>query len=79
MGTNLDIELKVRIKPEMRDQIDAVVATRPDGTNRSDIVREALSLHLAEELQKSGKKQLREAKSEFSKAAKAIIGRIPKR
>lgn len=79
MGTNLDIELKIRIKQEMRDQLDAVVASRPDGTNRSDIVREALSLHLAEELQKSGKKQLRQAKAEFSKAAKAMIGRIPKR
>ena len=72
MGTNLDIELKVRIKPEMRDQIDAVVASRPDGTNRSDIVREALSLHLAEQLEQSGKSDLR-------KAAKAIKSSFGKR
>lgn len=72
MGTNLDIELKVRIKPEMRDQIDAVVASRPDGTNRSDIVREALSLHLAEQLEHSGKSDLR-------KAAKAIKNSLGKR
>lgn len=61
MGTNLDIELKVRITPDMSDQIDAVVASRPDGTNRSDIVREALSLHLADNLHQSGKDDLKKA------------------
>lgn len=72
MGTNLDIELKVRITPDMRDQIDAVVASRPDGTNRSDIVREALSLHLADNLHQSGK-------DDFKKAAASIVRRLGKR
>jgi Arc/MetJ-type ribon-helix-helix transcriptional regulator len=61
MGTNLDIELKVRISPAMSQQIDALVASRPDGTNRSDIVREALSLHLAHQLHKSGQRDLKYA------------------
>jgi Arc/MetJ-type ribon-helix-helix transcriptional regulator len=61
MGTTLDKELKIRISPAMCDQIDAVVARRPEGTNRSDIVREALSLHLADELHKSGKDDLGKA------------------
>lgn len=50
MGTNLDIELKVRITEAMSRQIDAVVARRIDGTNRSDIVREAITLHLGNQL-----------------------------
>jgi len=72
MGTNLDIELKVRITPEMSEQIDAVVASRPDGTNRSDIVREALSLHLADQLHQSGKDDLK-------RAADSIKRRLGKR
>lgn len=73
MGTNgLDIELKVRITPAMSRQIDSVVASRPDGTNRSDIVREALSLHLADQLHQSGK-------DDFKKAASSIKSRLGKR
>jgi Arc/MetJ-type ribon-helix-helix transcriptional regulator len=72
MGTNLDIELKVRITPEMSEHIDAVVASRPDGTNRSDIVREALSLHLADQLHQSGKDDLK-------RAADSIKRRLGKR
>ena len=72
MGTNLDIELKVRITPDMSNQIDAVVASRPDGTNRSDIVREALSLHLADQLHQSGKDDLK-------RAADSIKRRLGKR
>lgn len=72
MGTNLEIELKVRISEAMSQQIDRVVATRTEGVNRSDIVREALAMHLADHLHQSGKDDLR-------KAAQAIKGRIPKR
>lgn len=72
MGTSLDIELKVRISEAMSQQIDRVVATRTEGVNRSDIVREALTMHLADQLHQSGKDDLR-------KAAQAIKGRIPKR
>lgn len=72
MGTSLDIELKVRITPAMSKQIDALVASRPDGTNRSDIVREALSLHLADNLHQSGKDDLK-------KAANTIKSRLRKR
>ena len=72
MGTNLDIELKVRISEAMSRQIDAVVAGRHEGVNRSDIVREALAMHLADQLHQSGKDDLR-------KAAQAIKGGIPKR
>ena len=72
MGTNLDIELKVRISEAMSAQIDRVVSSRTEGVNRSDIVREALSMHLADQLHESGKEDLR-------KAARAIKGRIPKR
>lgn len=56
----------------MSTQIDKVVSTRPEGVNRSDIVREALAMHLADQLHQSGKDDLR-------KAAQAIKGRIPKR
>jgi Arc/MetJ-type ribon-helix-helix transcriptional regulator len=69
MGTSLDIEMKVRITPAMSEQIDAVVASRPDGTNRSDIVREALSLHLADQLHESGK-------DDFKRAANSIKRRL---
>lgn len=72
MGTNLDIELKVRISEAMSAQIDRVVSRRTEGVNRSDIVREALAMHLADQLHESGK-------DDFRKAAQAIIGRIPKR
>jgi Arc/MetJ-type ribon-helix-helix transcriptional regulator len=61
MGTTLDKELKIRISPAMCDQIDAVVARRPEGTNRSDIVREALSLHLADQLHEMGRADLKKA------------------
>jgi Arc/MetJ-type ribon-helix-helix transcriptional regulator len=57
----LDKELKIRISPDMCRQIDAVVARRHEGTNRSDIVREALALHLADQLDQSGKADLKKA------------------
>lgn len=57
----LDKELKIRISPDMCQQIDAVVARRPEGTNRSDIVREALALHLADQLDQAGKADLKKA------------------
>jgi len=72
MSSNLDIELKVRISEAMSRQIDAVVASRPEGVNRSDIVREAIAGLLTNQLHESGKDDLR-------KAAQAIKGRIPKR
>lgn len=72
MGTNLDIELKVRISEAMSAQIDKVVSARPEGVNRSDIVREALAMHLADQLHESGKDDLR-------KAARAIKGSLRKR
>jgi Arc/MetJ-type ribon-helix-helix transcriptional regulator len=57
----LDKELKIRISPDMCRQIDAVVVRRPEGTNRSDIVREALALHLADQLDQAGKADLKKA------------------
>jgi metal-responsive CopG/Arc/MetJ family transcriptional regulator len=61
MSSNLDIELKVRISEAMSQQIDKVVATRPEGVNRSDIVREAIAGLLANQLHQSGKDDLRHA------------------
>ena len=61
MSSNLDIELKVRISEAMSQQIDKVVATRPEGVNRSDIVREAIAGLLADQLDESGKEDLRKA------------------
>lgn len=72
MGDKLDFEMKVRITPAMSEEIDALVSTRPTGAKRSDVVREALTLYLADQLHQSGKDDLR-------KAAQAIKGRIPKR
>lgn len=71
MGTNLDIELKVRISEAMSAQIDQVVARRPEGVNRSDIVREALALHLSDQLHQSGK-------DDFKKAAAKVKSRLRK-
>lgn len=65
----LDKELKIRISPDMCRQIDAIVARRPEGTNRSDIVREALALHLADQLDQAGKADLK-------KAAAKVIRRL---
>jgi metal-responsive CopG/Arc/MetJ family transcriptional regulator len=79
MSSNLEFELKVRITPEMSKEIDAVVATRPAGVNRSHIVREALTSYLGDQLHQIGKAHLGEAKSDFAKAAKAIKGSIRKR
>ena len=61
MSSNLDIELKVRISEAMSQQIDKVVATRPEGVNRSDIVREAIAGLLTNQLNQSGKADLRHA------------------
>lgn len=72
MGTNLDIELKVRISEAMSQQIDRVVSTRPEGVNRSDIVREAIAGLLTDHLNQSGK-------DDFAKAARRIKGSIRKR
>jgi Arc/MetJ-type ribon-helix-helix transcriptional regulator len=72
MSSNLDIELKVRISEAMSSQIDKVVATRPEGVNRSDIVREAIAGLLTEQLHQSGKDDL-------GKAAKAIKRAFTKR
>ena len=71
MSNNLDIELKVRISEAMSRQIDKVVARRPEGVNRSDIVREAIAGLLTDQLDQSGKDDL-------SKAARAIKGSIRK-
>jgi Arc/MetJ-type ribon-helix-helix transcriptional regulator len=78
MGTNLDIEMKVRITEQMSREIDELVASRIAGTKRSDIVREALSLHLHDQLKQTGQRNLRKAESDFAKAAQAIKGSIPK-
>ena len=72
MSNNLDIELKVRISEAMSRQIDKVVARRPEGVNRSDIVREAIAGLLTDQLDQSGKDDLR-------KAARAIKGSIRQR
>jgi len=72
MGNNPDIELKVRISEAMKSQIDKVVATRPEGVNRSDIVREAIGALLADQLHQSGK-------ADLGKAAQAIKGSVKKR
>jgi Arc/MetJ-type ribon-helix-helix transcriptional regulator len=71
MGNNLDIELKVRISEAMSQQIDKVVARRPEGVNRSDIVREAIAGLLADQLDQSGKDDLR-------KSAEKIKSRLRK-
>lgn len=71
MSNNLDIELKVRISEAMSRQIDKVVARRPEGVNRSDIVREAIAGLLTDQLDQSGK-------DDFRKAARAIKGSIRK-
>ena len=55
----LEKELKIRISPEMCQEIDQLVSRRPEGVNRSDIVREALTLYLADQLHQSGKDDLR--------------------
>lgn len=73
MGTNLDIELKVRISEAMSRQIDAVVARRIDGTNRSDIVREAITLHLADQLTAQLNK---EGQADLKKAAAKVKRRL---
>jgi hypothetical protein len=72
MSSNLDIELKVRISEGMSRQIDAVVAGRPEGVNRSDVVREAIAGFLTDQLHQSGK-------DDFRKAATSIKGSIRKR
>jgi Arc/MetJ-type ribon-helix-helix transcriptional regulator len=68
MSSNLDIELKVRISQAMSQQIDKVVATRPEGVNRSDIVREAIAGLLADQLHKSGKDDLGKAARRIKRA-----------
>ena len=68
LSGNLDIELKVRISEDMSQQIDAVVATRPEGVNRSDIVREAIAGLLADQLHQSGKDDLRQAASRIKRS-----------
>ena len=73
MGTNLDIELKVRISEAMSRQIDAVVARRIDGTNRSDIVREAITLHLGNQLTAQLNK---EGQADLKKAAAKVKRRL---
>ena len=73
MGTNLDIELKVRISEAMSRQIDAVVARRIDGTNRSDIVREAITLHLADQLTAQLNQQ---GQADLQKAAAKVKRRL---
>jgi Arc/MetJ-type ribon-helix-helix transcriptional regulator len=73
MGTNLDIELKVRISEAMSRQIDAVVARRIDGTNRSDIVREAITLHLGNQLTAQLNQQ---GQADLQKAAAKVKRRL---
>jgi Arc/MetJ-type ribon-helix-helix transcriptional regulator len=68
MSSNLDIELKVRISEAMSRQIDKVVATRPEGVNRSDIVREAIASLLTDQLHQSGKDDLRKAASRIKRS-----------
>ena len=68
MGTNLDIELKVRISEAMSRQIDKVVSTRPEGVNRSDIVREAIASLLTDQLHQSGKDDLGKAARRIKRA-----------
>lgn len=68
MSSNLDIELKVRISEGMSREIDAVVASRPEGVNRSDIVREAIAGLLTDQLHESGKDDLRKAASRVKRS-----------
>ncbi len=68
MSSNLDIELKVRISEAMSRQIDTVVASRPEGVNRSDIVREAIAGLLTNQLHESGKDDLRKAASRIKRS-----------
>ena len=68
MSNNLDIELKVRISEAMSRQIDKVITTRPEGVNRSDIVREAIAGLLADQLHQSGKDDLGKAARRVKRA-----------
>ncbi len=68
MSSNLDIELKVRISEAMSRQIDTVVASRPEGVNRSDIVREAIAGLLTDQLHESGKDDFRKAASRIKRS-----------
>jgi metal-responsive CopG/Arc/MetJ family transcriptional regulator len=68
MSNNLDIELKVRISEAMSRQIDKVITTRPEGINRSDIVREAIAGLLADQLHQSGKDDLGKAARRVKRA-----------
>lgn len=61
MSTNLEVELKVRIKEDMSAAIDRLVSRLQDGSKRSDIVRRALALYLGDELENSGKGDLGKA------------------
>lgn len=69
----LDKEIKIRISPDMCRQIDAVVSRRPEGVNRSHIVREALTLHLADELTAELNHQ---GQSDLKKAARKVKSRL---
>ena len=52
----------------MSTEIDAVVASRPEGVNRSDIVREAIAGLLTDQLHESGKDDLRKAASRVKRS-----------
>ena len=52
----------------MSKEIDAVVASRPEGVNRSDIVREAIAGLLTDQLHESGKDDLRKAASRIKRS-----------
>lgn len=72
-ASNLDVELKFRVKKTTASRLDRVVEARGEGYTRSDILRESLLDFLkqaSERLKDSGKSDVREAARKIREALK---------